>query len=108
MAEIVRFDNEEGAAVLVEAAGSSPQMRDVSGRDILRDSDQTIQRILGRVRDLSALVVREMRGVAAEADELSVQLGMKISAEADVFLAKATGESSIQVTITWRRGDAPR
>lgn len=110
MAEIVRFPDERGgedAYVLIEAAGSSPQMRDVSGRDILRSADETAQRVFGRIRDMSALVVRELRDLPGDPDEVTVELGMNVSAEADVFLAKTAAQGAVKVTLTWRSGPAP-
>ncbi|WP_239647402.1 CU044_2847 family protein [Nocardiopsis baichengensis] len=107
MAEIVRFPDEQGgedAYVLIEAAGSSPQMRDVSGRDILRSADETAQKVFGRIRDLSALVARELRDLPGDPDEVTVELGVNVSAEADVFIAKTASQGGIKVTLTWRSG----
>ncbi|MFC3998616.1 CU044_2847 family protein [Nocardiopsis sediminis] len=107
MAEIIRFTSDEGASVLVEAAGSSPGMQEVSGRDIIRSADEKFEAILGKVRELSRLIGRELGDLAAGPEEITVEMGISVNAEADVFIARAAAESALAVTMTWRREGAP-
>ncbi|WP_046471650.1 CU044_2847 family protein [Allosalinactinospora lopnorensis] len=106
MAEIVRFQNDQGTSVLVETAGSSPVMREVGGRDVFRVADEKFEAILGKIRDLSDLVARELSELASEPDEIMVELGVSVNAEAEVFIAKASAEGSMKVTLSWGKGSA--
>ncbi|RNL86463.1 CU044_2847 family protein [Halostreptopolyspora alba] len=103
MAEIVRFHNDHGASVLLETAGSSPVMRDVGGRDVFRVADEKFETVIGRVRELSEQVARELSTMATAPDEITVELGVSVNAEAEVFIAKASAEGSLKVTMSWAK-----
>ncbi|MBB4930976.1 hypothetical protein F4561_001796 [Lipingzhangella halophila] len=103
MAEIVRFGNDQGASVLIETAGSSPVMRDVAGRDVFRVADEKFETVLSRIRELSDQVAHELSEMAAEPDEVTVELGVSVNAEAEVFIAKASAEGSLKVTMSWAK-----
>ncbi|MDA8371487.1 MAG: CU044_2847 family protein [Nocardiopsaceae bacterium] len=105
MAEIVRFTTEEGASVLIEAAGSSPVMRDVGGRDVFRVAEDKFETVLGKIRSLSDLVAQELADLTSAPDEVTVEMGISVNAEADVFIARAATESGLKVTMTWCRDD---
>jgi hypothetical protein len=103
MTEIVAFTSEDGVDILVEASDGDPGMRDIARGDVVHRSGEKFESVLGRVRSISTLVARELREVAAGPDEVSVELGVKVNAEANVLLAKTAGESAIKVTMTWYR-----
>ncbi|TQN31964.1 hypothetical protein FHX37_1889 [Haloactinospora alba] len=102
MTEIIRFTSTRGDPILVEATGTSSVMREVSGTAGFRNSEHAFETILGKVRDMSDLVAGELTRLSSGPDEVTVELGVNVSAEADVFIARASGESSITVTMTWR------
>ncbi|GAB3497835.1 CU044_2847 family protein [Nocardiopsis coralliicola] len=104
MAELVRFRTAGGAEILVEAAGSSPRMRGAGGGDVVREADVPAELLLARARALVAAAVGGLGGTAAAtgADAVSVELGVRISADGDVYLAQSAGEAALAVTVTWR------
>ncbi|RCV54518.1 CU044_2847 family protein [Marinitenerispora sediminis] len=103
MSELLRFDTENGTEVLVEVSGDRSGIVDTSARDLVRSADRTFEAVLDRVRGVSELLARKLTDLPSRPDEITVELGVNINAEADVFIASTTAESSLQITLTWRR-----
>lgn len=81
-------------------------MREVSGTTGFRSSERAFETILEKIRGMSDLVAGELTRLSSGPDEVTVELGVNINAEADVFIARAAGESSITVTMTWRNDNS--
>lgn len=107
MAEILRFTDEHGAEVLVESSGAASGIVDASGRDVFRDTQERIETALGKVRGLADTVARELKGLESAPEQVSVEIGVNFTAEADVFIARTSAQGSLKVTLTWRGGPEP-
>jgi Trypsin-co-occurring domain 1 len=62
--------------------------------------ESTIDKLIPTVRAISD----RMKQLAP--DELEVSLGVKLTAEAGVIVAKAAGEANFTVTLSWKGGDS--
>ncbi|GAB3205862.1 CU044_2847 family protein [Marinactinospora thermotolerans] len=105
MPEIIRFDSAHGGSVLIETAGGPAKVRDVSSRTAFRTAEEKFETVLGKVRALSDLVAHELGELASSPDEVSVELGVNVTAGADIMLVKANAESTMKITLTWRKGE---
>ena len=68
--------------------------------------------VLGRVRDAVTPAVEAARVVAeqvreATPDEVEVKFGVKVSGEANWWVAKTATEATFEVTLTWK-AETPR
>lgn len=102
MAEIIRFHDEDGDAVLIETSGSSSTIRDVAGGDVLRTAGKSFDAVLHQVRVMTERVSRELARMEAAPDGLTIEMGISVNARADVIIAKAATEGSLKVTLSWR------
>ncbi|MDS1269371.1 CU044_2847 family protein [Lipingzhangella sp. LS1_29] len=102
MAEIIEFGTEQGDTILVECSTSNSTIMDASGRDVMRYAEHNFERVLGKVRQVASGVAAELSDPEFRPAEVKVELGVKINAEAAVYIARASGEGSIKVTLTWR------
>ncbi|MFN3763514.1 MAG: CU044_2847 family protein, partial [Anaerolineae bacterium] len=60
-----------------------------------------------KVRPVAEAVVRKLRGLSDPPDQVEVEFGLKLSAEAGAFLAAAGTEANYKVTLTWKREGKP-
>ena len=103
MAELVRFELGDGAAVLVEDAhpsSSDGPVRVGRAGDRVREAGEGLRAALAPLRAAARDVVDELKG--AGPDELSVEFGVVLTAQAGAVIAKAGGEAHLKVTLVWK------
>jgi hypothetical protein len=101
MSELVEFRLQDGASVVVEMeeeqAGLVPAGRRAG--EIAREAAQTFEDAIASILPAAEIVTRELRKLTP--DELGVELGIKLTAEAGAVIAKAGGEANFKVTLKW-------
>lgn len=93
--DVIRYTLDDGAVVAFEIDAASGY-RPAGAGDVLT-----------RVRDAAAPAVEAARVVAeqvrtAAPDEVEVKFGIKVSGEANWWVAKAATEATFEVTLTWK------
>ncbi|MFF9768270.1 CU044_2847 family protein [Streptomyces sp. NPDC053086] len=97
----------DGAVILVEAHESAdgPVM---AGRvvDTIRDLPRTLHAALDPVADMARTVLEQLR--RAGPDEVEVEFGVDLAAEAGAVIARSETSCHLKVTMTWAAasGDA--
>ncbi|MEU2748191.1 CU044_2847 family protein [Streptomyces collinus] len=105
MTELVRYSLEDGGEVLVEAQGDTSGLVGASRADgAVVDGVTTFDRALDGVRGAADAALRSFRGLAQRPDEVQIEFGVRITAEAGAVIAKTGVEGQLSVTITWSRG----
>lgn len=59
--------------------------------------------MLSSVRPVAERFVARFRELPHPPDEITVDFGVSLSADADVVIASASGEANFSVSLTWRR-----
>ncbi|MGW2559297.1 CU044_2847 family protein [Streptomyces sp. NPDC001514] len=99
----------DGTAVRVEVEGQQETGIDRVGRgsasEVVRGSAQTLQEALAHIRPAVDAVADSVRGLASRPDSVSVEFGIKLSAEAGVVVAKAASEANFAVRLEWDARD---
>lgn len=101
MADFVRYELEDGSQVFFESAeGSLVSLRG--------DSVEVVDagKLGDRLRHIAAAADEVSRGLRERLapEEIELEFGVKVSGEVSWwFFAKASGEASINVTLTWRK-----
>jgi hypothetical protein len=110
MSELVEFRLPDGSSVVVEMeeeqAGLVPAGRQAG--EIAREAAQTFEEALASILPATKIVTDELRKLSP--NELGVELGIKLTAEAGAVIAKAGGEATFKVTLRWtelRKGLQP-
>ena len=103
MSRIVAVPLDGGVSVLVEAAEGEETGIDRVSRlgDAVRDSAETLQQALTRVRPAVAAVFGSMRTLPEPPEKISVEFGIRLTAEAGVVVARASTEANFTVTLEW-------
>jgi Trypsin-co-occurring domain 1 len=106
MAELVRYTLQDGTEVHFETAESSPIAQRAGTTKIIDGGS------LGNRLRAVALAAEEMtKGLrqTLTPDEIELTFGVKVSGELNWwYVAKAQGESTIDVRVTWKYNETPR
>jgi hypothetical protein len=106
MSELVRFEDRDGSALLVEvdeeSLGVERIRRDENG---VVEAGQRLDEALAAAQPTIRTVIQRLRGLAA--DEHEIEFGIKLNAEAGVVVAKSAVEGHFNVKLVWRRADSP-
>jgi hypothetical protein len=109
MGQLVEFPLEDGSSVLVEvnAAAVGPVTRGLGDRHRLpQQAQQTFEQSVARVQPAAQALISRLRALADAPEEIGVEFGLELSAEAGAFIAAASSTANFKVTLTWRRDHA--
>ncbi|MFF7257021.1 CU044_2847 family protein [Streptomyces microflavus] len=76
------------------------------GRTVAR-AERTLGQMLDTVRPVAESFVGRFSGMAHAPDEITLEFGVSLSAEADVVIASTATAANFSVSLTWNRRDAP-
>jgi hypothetical protein len=102
MTELVRFELADGGSVVVEvdeARGVSRAAR----QGVLATAKSTLEGALAEVRDAAAATITQFQDMARKPDEVEIEFGVKLNAEAGALIARTGTEGHFQVTVRWSK-----
>jgi hypothetical protein len=106
MTEMIRFSAPGGATVLVEAEEESYGVERVArGSDGVLQAGKRLEDALTTARATVLAALKAMGGLGFE--QLSLEFGLKLSAEAGAVIAKTAGEAHLTITASWGREATP-
>ncbi|MFJ9210378.1 CU044_2847 family protein [Streptomyces sp. NPDC102264] len=68
-------------------------------------AERTFGQMLDTVRPVAESFVGRLRGMANAPDEITLEFGVSLSAEADVVIASTATAANFSVSLTWNRSD---
>jgi hypothetical protein len=98
----VEFPLDDGGSVLVEIGPGEGITRAGRGRGVSL-AEQSLQKALDPIRPIAECVLEKLRGLAESPDRVSVEFGVKLSAESSVIVARGTAEANFVVRLEWNR-----
>ena len=72
-------------------------------RGVTEQAQQTFEQAVARVQPAAQALVSRLRAVADAPEEIGVEFGLQLSAEAGAFVAAASSTANFKITLTWRR-----
>ncbi|MGW6602605.1 CU044_2847 family protein [Streptomyces sp. NPDC055036] len=69
-------------------------------------AERSFGQMLDTVRPVAESFVGRFRGLANAPDEITLEFGVSLSAEADVVIASTATAANFSVSLTWNRSDA--
>jgi hypothetical protein len=110
MARLVEFPLEDGGTVLVqvdERTAQGPVTRGWADRSAVTDhAEQTFEQAISRVQPAAQALISRLRRLADAPEEVVVEFGLELSAEAGAFIASASTAANFKVSLTWRHTDS--
>lgn len=89
-----------GGELLIEAPedeGAIP----VSGAGRVVQASESVQKSMGNIRSAAEAVLGELRAMEQPPSKVNVEFGTKVTGEANLAVAKSTGEANFKVSIEW-------
>lgn len=112
MTRLVEYPLQDGSTILVEVEDlQRPGIGRVargSGGEIIDRAKQTFEQVVASIRPAANAILAQLRSLATQPDEIEVEFGLGISGEAGAFIAKASTEANIKVTLTWKAAEAEK
>lgn len=113
MGRLTEFDLSEGGSVLVEVADrggmsttpAGPTLRGLEGQAVAEHARMTFEAAVSRVQPAVQAMIRQLQNLSEQPDEVQIQFGLDLHAEAGAFVAQASADANFSVTLTWRRGE---
>lgn len=100
---LVEFPVTSGGVVLVQVEDAKHGVAP-AGRveDVIERSKETLEQALEKVKPAAEAIIDVMSGLSRKPDELTVEFGIQVTAEASAVLAKAGVDVHYTVTLTWK------
>jgi hypothetical protein len=104
MLQLVEFPMQDGGTVLIQVqdAAVGPVMRGLGDQAVVERSQRTFEEAVSRVQPAAQALLSRLRGLADVPEEIGVEFGLELSAEAGAFIAAASSTANFKVTLTWR------
>lgn len=104
MSQLVRMGLANGEGILVEVsddASAGPVTRGGRASDLVTDAGGTLEHALDQLGPLVNGVVTKLREAADWPDEVQVEFSIKLSADANVIIARTAGEANFRIALRW-------
>lgn len=106
MRQLIEFPLEEGGSVLVQVDEPAPEGAVVKAArpgEIMAKASQTFESALDKVKPAASAIISKLRYLADPPDEIEIEFGLSLNAEAGAFVAAAGAEANYTVKLTWKR-----
>jgi hypothetical protein len=107
MKRLIEFPLEGGGSIWIEVEEPDPPggvVHAARPADMLARASQTFEEALDKIKPAASVLVAKLHGLSDPPDEMAVQFGLKLNAEAGAVVAAAGAEANYTVTLTWKRG----
>jgi hypothetical protein len=107
VSQLVKMDLADGGSVLVEVADAvsapGPVTRGGRVEGLVTDAGATLESALDQLGPVVKGVVTKLREAADWPDEVTVEFSIKLSADANVIIARTAGEANFKISMHWSR-----
>jgi hypothetical protein len=100
MGDLVRFESELGVVLVEENDGAD--LERVGLLDRVRPAAQRLESALTQVRPAVNAALAAVRGLPSAPDEVEVEIGVKLTAEAGAIIARTATEGHVVLRLVWK------
>jgi Trypsin-co-occurring domain 1 len=90
---------------LMPAQGSKSifvEVIDVEGeKGVVQAGPKTFENMLKEIKPFCELIISNFRELSTRPTSASAEFGLKVSGEGNLFIAKASAEATLKVTLNW-------
>ena len=105
MKRFVEFPLEDGGTILVEVnepEGGGSRRATRGSEEEPEKAPHTFEQALSKIRPATEKVITTLRGLIQKPDEVEMEFGFSLSAEAGVIIASASTQANYRVTLRWK------
>lgn len=102
LSDLLYFPLDSETSIAVEVDLSNHGFEEAGPRDHKEWSKEQLSAALARGRMAAEQALQQFRNMSVRPDEIEIELGLKLSAEAGVVLAKTATEGHFLLKLVWR------
>jgi hypothetical protein len=100
--QLARFGLEDGGWAIVELNDVDPELRLASvGRSAILDTGSSFEDALRNVARVANAALAQFRETALRPDEVEIQFGVRLNAEAGAVIASNSSEGHLHIKLAW-------
>jgi hypothetical protein len=106
MEQLLQFES-GGGTVLVEVADDEPGIERATRVDeVVVKARESLETAMDQVRAFANATLGKLQDLAQQPEQVQVEFGIRLNAEAGAVIARTQAEGHLQVTLTWVRPKA--
>jgi hypothetical protein len=109
MKRLVEFPLDQGGSVLVEVDDppAGPPIRGLGKEHptLAERTDKTFEEATASVTPAARSLVKRLRSIDDPPDEITIEFGVRLSAQTGAFVASVAAEANFTVSMTWRHSE---
>ncbi|MGP1386564.1 MAG: CU044_2847 family protein [Thainema sp.] len=107
MNRLVEYEIGEGQKIIVEVSEPTPGGLVPVGRgsDTIVKAQRTLSDTLDNIRPAAEAIIDKLSDLTKRPDEIAIEFGVKLSANAGAVLAAASAECNFVIHLTWKDSD---
>jgi hypothetical protein len=104
--KVVEYKLEQGGVVLIEVEetelekGRVPVSRKPG---VPEEATKEFEKALDNIRPVADTIVRKFRDLGSNPDNIGIEFGIKMSAQAGAIIAATGVEANFKITLSWNR-----
>jgi len=101
---LVEFPLEGGGSVLVEVQEESPERVTRGWREerVTARAQATFEDSISKITPATRSMVERLRNFPDPPDEIEVEFGIRLNAEAGAYIATVAAEANFRVSVSWK------
>lgn len=104
MSRLLELDLAEGGSILLEVdEPAGPLTRGGAQGDMIAKAGETLEQVLGQLGPVLRGFVTQIRATAEWPDEVQIEFAVKLSADANVIIARSGAEANFRIALKWSR-----
>jgi hypothetical protein len=108
MAEMIEYPLDGGGSVLVAVAGTPADgvvtrgWGDDRPLRVAEQANETFEAAVAKLRPAADAVLASLSGLTATPEEITVEFGVQLTAEAGICIATLGSSANFKITLTWK------
>ena len=103
MKKYVDFPLEQNEVLRVEISDAEERVTRGDAKAVVETASVAFEQALAKLKPMCAAIVRQVRDAVEQPEEIAVEFGVKLSAEAGIILTSTSGEANLKISVKWKK-----
>jgi len=99
----VELPLQSGGSVVFEVDDPTPDKTYRGNQDVVGKAAESFESVIGHLKPVADALATQLSSFAHAPESVVVEFGVKVTANAGVVIAKAGGEASLKITLSWKK-----
>ena len=105
MKKLIEIALNSGEKIFIETEDNSPRQSVSAGSNIVRESEQYLERSLAQIRAFAGKISESVKAIPIRPDEFEVEFNGKFTAEAGIVFTSLSSEAGVTITLRWTKDE---